>query len=312
MLTDKKYIRHHIGSPQSEFYETYIATRRALWNEEEIYAELAKDSRNLDQISDDAREVLVWILKFFVVGDNIVNALTTSIIDEITHIDIQFLLRLFQHQEDIHNIVYSRLAETYCKDKEELEQMFDCVNQVGPVREMCSFNGKYQQSLGHKLLANIITEGLFFSMPFCYIFWLDEYYHGLLSGLKLANKWIANDEFNHFSTGCKLYMLNPLSKSEALAIIDEGLEITMRFVKSIFKVRLPAMNEILMGQYVEFICYEIKTTLDLPCSKVENPFSWMVKNQMNNSAGDFFMRTLPEYNKPDKSVNNFICLDEDF
>ena len=319
-LEDPQYIRYHIGTPQlPEIWDNYKNVRQTAWNEEEIFGELAVDVFNLDKMPENVRKILFHILGFFAGGDKfVVEVSAEAIIDRITHIEVQMLLRQFMVQEDIHNIVYSRLCETYSKSQGELNNMFSAISQWDSVTAKVKWSKRWLKNapLAQALLCNIIFEGLFFSSSFCFIFWIDEYFPGLFPGCKLANIWISNDEWNHQSTGTLLYtMTNGLSDDIIYKMIIDAVDVEKKFIKDAFLgMKLPGMNEALMIQYVESVADEILISLGLDrLFGTESPFAWMIKLKINTRAGDFFIGKTAEYNKPDKNPEVDVCVfDEQF
>jgi ribonucleoside-diphosphate reductase subunit M2 len=126
------------------------------------------------------------------------------------------------------------------------------------------------------LIAFAAIEGIFFSGSFCAIFWVKK--RGLMPGLTFSNELISRDEGMHTDFACLLYrhLNNKLSNERIIQIIDEAVQIEMKFVSESLPVELIGMNSGLMSQYIKFIADRLLFTLGVPkFYNVENPFEWM-------------------------------------
>jgi ribonucleoside-diphosphate reductase subunit M2 len=99
-----------------------------------------------------------------------------------------------------------------------------------------------------------------------------------MPGLTFSNELISRDEGMHTDFACLLYrhLNNKLSNERIISIIDEAVQIEMKFVSESLPVELIGMNSSLMTQYIKFVADRLLYSLGVPkFYKVENPFEWM-------------------------------------
>ena len=72
---------------------------------------------------------------------------------------------------------------------------------------------------------------------------------GLMPGLTFSNELISRDEGMHTDFACLLYkhLNNKLSNERIIQIIDEAVQIEMKFVSESIPVELIGMNSTLMS-----------------------------------------------------------------
>jgi ribonucleotide reductase beta subunit family protein with ferritin-like domain len=85
--------------------------------------------------------------------------------------------------ENIHAEMYSLLIDTFIKDNEEKDKMFNAMETLDCVKMKATWALKWIEaapSFAHRLVAFAAVEGIFFSGSFCSIFWLTD--RGLMKG----------------------------------------------------------------------------------------------------------------------------------
>lgn len=219
--------------------------------------------------------------------------------------------------ENIHSETYSLLIDTYIKDKEEQNHLFNAIDTVPAVQKKADWALKWigSESFVERLIAFAAVEGIFFSGSFCSIFWLKK--RGLMPGLSFSNELISRDEGMHTDFAVHLYnnhIENKLSKDRIIEIIDSALTIEKEFITEALPVSLIGMNSDLMKQYLEYVSDRL--LMDLGVGKIynsENPFDFMKNIAMENKT-NFFEKRVSEYSKSGVGVeeNNSFSTDVDF
>jgi len=120
-----------------------------------------------------------------------------------------------------------------------------------------------------------------------------------MPGLTFSNELISRDEGLHTDFACLLYkhLNNKLTNERIIQIIDEAVQIEMKFVSESLPVELIGMNSALMSQYIKFIADRLLFTLGVPKHyKVENPFEWMDMISLQGKT-NFFEKRVGDYQK---------------
>jgi len=204
--------------------------------------------------------------------------------------------------ENIHSEVYSLLLDTYVKDVEQKNRLFNAIETIPAVTKKAAWAMKWiyndEASFAQRLLGFACVEGIFFSGSFCAIFWLKK--RGKMPGLTFSNELISRDEGLHTEFACMLYrdeLKYKLSQEEAQAIVNDALIIEEEFVTSALPVELLSMNAKHMTQYIRFVADRLLLSLGYEkLYNVENPFEWMELISMQGVT-NFFERKVSEYSK---------------
>ncbi|XP_022846781.1 ribonucleoside-diphosphate reductase small chain A-like [Olea europaea var. sylvestris] len=224
--------------------------------------------------------------------------------------------------ENIHSEMYSLLLETYIKDSEEKNRLFNAIEDIPCVAQKAKWALhwiKSSSSFAERLVAFACVEGIFFSGSFCAIFWLKK--RGLMPGLTFSNELISRDEGLHCDFACLLYstLRNQLHWQKVQLIVHEAVEIETQFVCDALPCALIGMNSELMSQYIKFVADHLLVALGCPRKyNVQNPFDWMEFISLQGKS-NFFERRVGDYQKASvmtslrvDSKNYEFKLDDDF
>jgi ribonucleotide reductase beta subunit family protein with ferritin-like domain len=180
--------------PIWDMYKKQIAS---FWTVEEI--DLSKDVGDWARLNKDEQYFIKHILGFFAASDGIVNInLGERFINDVKITEAKYFYRFQEAMEDIHSNMYSLLIDTYVKDREEKDKIFNAIQNFECIKKKADWAMRWidsDEEYGVRLIAFAIVEGVFFSGAFCSIFWLAE--RGLMPGLSHANELIARDEGMH-------------------------------------------------------------------------------------------------------------------
>jgi ribonucleoside-diphosphate reductase beta chain len=201
--------------------------------------------------------------------------------------------------ENIHSETYSLLIDSYIKDKEEQNKLFNAIDTIPAIKRKAEWALRYidKGTFVERLIAFAAVEGIFFSGSFCSIFWLKK--RGLMPWLTFSNELISRDEGMHCDFACHLFnhhIQNKLSQQEIKDIVCGALEIEKEFILEALPVRLIGMNSDLMSQYLEFVTDRLLVALGVPkVYNVENPFDFM--QNIAQGKTNFFEKRVAEYQK---------------
>ena len=302
-------IEHH------DIWDYYKKAQQVFWTAEEI--DLAQDYTDWEKLNDGEQHFVKHVLAFFAASDGIVNEnLAENFVSEVQYTEAKFFYGFQIMMENIHSETYSLLIDTYIKDKEEQNHLFNAIDTVPAVQKKAEWALKWigSESFVERLVAFAAVEGIFFSGSFCSIFWLKK--RGLMPGLSFSNELISRDEGLHTDFAVHLYknhIENKLSRERILEIIDSALVIEKEFITEALPVSLIGMNSDLMKQYLEYVSDRL--LMDLGVGKVyntENPFDFMANIALQNKT-NFFEKRVADYVKSGVGeVQEQISFDEDF
>ena len=213
---------------------------------------------------------------------------------------------------------YSLLIDTYIKDKDEKNKLFNAIDTIPCVAKKAKWALKWigdkESSFATRLLAFACVEGIFFSGSFCAIYWLKQ--RGLMPGLTFSNELISRDEGMHCDFACLLYSMikNRLDEKDVHKIVKEAMEMEKEFIIDSLPCALIGMNSKKMVQYLEYVADRLVVKLGYnKIYKSENPFPFMELISLNSKA-NFFEKRNGNYriaNVGNKQEENKITFDDD-
>jgi len=304
----------------NDIWEMYKQAEASFWTAEEI--KLEQDLKDWENLSADERYFISHILAFFAASDGIVNEnLVVNFMKEVQLPEARCFYGFQVMMENIHAETYSLLIDTYIRDNNEKDYLFNAIDNIPCVGKKADWALRWIQSenFTERLIAFAAVEGIFFSGSFCAIFWLKK--RGLMPGLSFSNQLISRDEALHCEFACLLYnqyIQDKLSKERVLQIITEAVVVEKEFITESLPVRLIGMNADLMKQYIEYIADYWLMRLGVGKHyNTANPFDFMELISLTGKT-NFFENRVAEYQKAgvntnanNKQVKSF-SLDEDF
>ena len=291
-----------------KLWEMYKLQRNAIWTPEEV--DLSKDVIDWNnKLTEDERYFIEHILAFFSQSDGLVNMnLGLRFTKEVQIPEAKFVYRFQQMMEDIHNEMYSLMIDNLIKDDEKKDRLFRAIETIPCIKAKGDWCMKWIQSedsFGKRLIAFAIVEGIYFSGAFCSIYWLKQ--RNLMTGLCVANEFIARDEGMHCQFACMLYEMikNKVSQEIVHGMFREAIEIEKEFIIDSLPCKLIGMNSDLMVQYIEFVGDRLLVQLGYnKIYKSSNPFPFMDAISLSNKT-NFFEHRTTQYQKANLiSTNN--------
>jgi ribonucleoside-diphosphate reductase beta chain len=307
-------IKHH------DIWDWYKKSEASFWTAEEI--DLSADFGHWENLNEGEKHFVKNVLAFFAASDGIVNEnLAENFVSEVQYTEAKFFYGFQIMMENIHSETYSLLIDSYIKDKEEQNKLFNAIETVPAVKKKAEWALKWidSDSFAERLVAFAAVEGIFFSGSFASIFWLKK--RGLMPGLSFSNELISRDEALHCDFAVHLHnnhLINKVSQERIKEIILSALEIEKEFITESLPVSLIGMNSDLMKQYLEYVTDRLLSSLECPKEfGSSNPFDFMQNIALQNKT-NFFEKRVSEYSKSgvgdkkEDEVDPFGGMDIDF
>ncbi|KAL0742755.1 hypothetical protein Bca4012_084268 [Brassica carinata] len=280
-------------------WEMYKKAEASFWTAEEV--DLSTDVQHWEKLSDSEKHFISHVLAFFAASDGIVlENLAARFLNDVQVPEARAFYGFQIAMENIHSEMYSQLLETFIKDSQEKDRLFNAIETIPCISNKAKWCLDWIQSpmsFAVRLVAFACVEGIFFSGSFCAIFWLKK--RGLMPGLTFSNELISRDEGLHCDFACLLYSLlqKQLPVEKVYQIVHEAVEIETEFVCKSLPCGLIGMNSNLMSQYVQFVADRLLVTLGCERRyKADNPFDWMEFISLQGKT-NFFEKRVGEYQK---------------
>jgi ribonucleoside-diphosphate reductase subunit M2 len=279
----------------------YKKAEASFWTAEEI--DLSKDLHDWDnKLNDNERHFISHVLAFFAASDGIVNEnLVERFSGEVQAAEARCFYGFQIMMENIHSETYSLLIDTYIRDPDQREFLFDAIETIPVVKTKADWALKWisdkRATFAERLVAFAAVEGIFFSGSFASIFWLKK--RGLMPGLTFSNELISRDEGLHTDFACLLFShLRKRAHPDTVnKIITEAVSIEQSFLTDALPCNLIGMNSKLMCQYIEFCADRLLVALgNEKAYNATNPFDWMENISLTGKT-NFFEKKVAEYSK---------------
>jgi ribonucleotide reductase beta subunit family protein with ferritin-like domain len=303
-----------IKPSEKHLFEMYKQSVAVFWTPEEI--SFVKDGDDWAKLNDDERFFIKRILAFFAGSDGIVQEnLATRFQREVDSQVVKLFYSFQNAMEGIHAETYSLLIDTYVKDEEEKNHLFQAIDTIPCIGKKAKWALKWidsQDDFAKRLVAFAAVEGIFFSGAFCSIYWLKK--RGLMPGLTFSNELISRDEGLHTLFAVALYhtLKEKLSEETIREIIMEAVEIEKEFICDALPCSLIGMNSKMMSQYIEFVADRLAVQLGIQkIYRTQNCFDFMEMISLEGKT-NFFEKKVSEYSRVRDVADNIRLDDEDF
>lgn len=303
-----------IKSSEKHLFEMYKTSVAVFWTPEEI--SFAKDAEDWGKLTNDEKHFIKRILAFFAGSDGIVQEnLASRFQREVTSQVVKLFYSFQNAMEGIHSETYSLLIDTYVKDEEEKNELFNAIETIPCIAKKANWALKWidsQEDFAKRLVAFAVVEGIFFSGAFCSIYWLKK--RGLMPGLTFSNELISRDEGLHTMFAIALYhtLETKLSEDDIREILTEAVALEKEFICDALPCSLIGMNSKMMSQYIEFVADRLAVQLGIQkIYRAQNPFDFMELISLEGKT-NFFEKKVSEYSRVRDVVDNISFNDEDF
>merc|ERR1711884_504275 len=283
-----------------DIWKMYKKAMASFWTAEEI--DLSMDLADWAKLKDDEKHFIKHVLAFFAASDGIVNEnLVERFMKEVQVPEARCFYGFQIAMENIHSEMYSLLIDTFIKEADERERLFNAIETVPAVKKKADWAlrwiGNEAASYSERVVAFASVEGIFFSGSFAAIFWLKK--RGLMPGLTFSNELISRDEGLHTDFACLMFkhLVNKPDKERVLEIVKDAVDIECEFLTDALPVALIGMNNELMTQYIKFVADRLLMELDGDkYYNVVNPFDFMEIISLEGKT-NFFEKRVGEYQK---------------
>jgi len=302
-----------------EYYKKHVA---CFWTTEEV--DLSCDE--WDKLEHQEQQFIIAVLAFFAASDGLViENLITNFMSEVMLPEARSFYTFQAAMESIHSEQYALLLQKFVPNEEDRLKQFKAVDNHRTTKAKADWVLKRMMKnekidpvtdFSLRLIAQAVTEGIFFSASFASIFWLKNR-DIRLPGLCMSNEFISRDEGLHRDFACELYKEFPrLPKNVVYDIVDSGVKLEKDFVAEICPERLKNMNSELLSQYVEYVADHLLVTLGYTKfynTKIPDAFAFMEMISLEGKT-NFFERRVSEYSKADVGTgsDNTFTLDSKF
>ena len=293
---DKRFVLFPIE--HDDIWQMYKKQVDCFWRAEEI--DLTKDVDDWNRLDKEEQYYISMILAFFAASDGIVlENLALRFMGDVQVSEARAFYGFQIAMENIHSQCYSLLIDTYIKDEEHKERLFNAIDTFPCIKKKADWARKWiadnRSSFATRLVAFACIEGIFFSGAFCSIFWLKK--RGLMPGLTFSNELISRDEALHTEFAILLYtkLQKKINKSRIYEIVREAVEIETEFICEALPCRIIGMNSDLMTQYIQFVADRL--FLQLGYDKIygtANPFPFMELISLESKT-NFFEKRVADY-----------------
>lgn len=292
-----------------DIWKMYKKQVDCFWRAEEI--DLSKDLMDWDNLNGDEQYFISMILAFFAASDGIVlENLAMRFMCDVQIAEARAFYGFQIAMENIHNETYSLLIETYIKDKEQKDKLFNAIIHYPCIKKKSDWAKKWindnRSSFATRLVAFACVEGIFFSGAFCSIYWLKK--RGLMPGLTFSNELISRDEALHCEFAILLYskLQKKIDKTRIYEIIKEAVEIETEFICDALPCKLIGMNSDLMSQYIKFVADRLVVQLGYKkIYNMSNPFQFMELISLESKT-NFFEKRNDSYALTNKNITDDI------
>ncbi len=298
-------------------WKAYKDAEASFWTAEEI--DLIQDLSDWGKLNSGEKYFISYVLAFFAASDGIVGEnLAMRFYNDVGFPEARAFYGFQLMMEGIHAETYSLLIDTYIKNVEEKEKLFNAVSTIPIIQKKAEWAMRWidsSASFEERLAAFSAVEGIFFSSSFCAIYWLKK--RGLMPGLSFSNELISRDEGMHTDFACLLYSMSDSKCSEETIhkIISEAVDLECEFATEAIPVELIGMNNNLMSQYIKFVADRLLVSLGYTkLYNVTNPFDFMEMISLQGKS-NFFEKRVGDYARAGvgkSKEDNQIKFDVDF
>jgi len=230
---------------------------------------------------------------------------------EIQPTEIQVAYGFQLMMENIHGEVYSDMLFNIVRDPDERKKLFDAIQTIDSVKKMSDWALKWiedKSSIGYRVMAFAIVEGVFFSGAFAAIFWLKKQRGNgklFMEGLIKSNRFISRDEGLHVTFACALYskIKNRVPVDDVYTMFKEANYISRMFVEDAIKCKLIGMDMEMMYTYINYVSDRLLVSLGYEkLYNVKNPFEFM--ETIGMLSKDNFFENRPDAYQKSHNENN--------
>ena len=293
-------------------WNIYKAQQAVNWIVEEV--PLETDKSDFSTLSSDVQHIILMILGFFSVSDQIVvDNLIENFIGEVKVLECRAFYALQGAIETVHSEMYAALLRLLAPKNHPIN---DACRNSSSILMKSEWAKKFMDesiSFEKRLWAFACFEGVLFQGSFCILFYLKTL--GKCRGLTESNDFIARDEALHALFAIEMLNMtkDKISVEDAVFIMQEAIKCEAKFIHETFnkggkKLAFGNLTEETVMQYIHSCANGLLAMLtnlkDGDTIKREhlfenaaNPFGFMLATDLR-AKSNFFEREVTEYARP--------------
>lgn len=316
-----------IGKPEQKDYELYPS--RYKWARE-LYDQaiantwfpheipLKEDLMDFEQMTDDERHALKFIMAFFNPAELIVNrSIALGIYPYLKSAECHLFIAKWMWEEANHCTSFEYVLETFPFDREDVySQHTTTPSMVAKEKFVNKYMGRMMDEtldiesdegkkdfIRNLVATNIVMEGTWFYSGFMVI--LSFRQRNKLRNFGSMLNWVIRDESLHLKFGMNL-LLTVLEENADLVteefateirdIVIEGVELEVQYNKDLFPNGILGLNADYVNQYVQYVADRRLEELGFdPHFNVKNPAKWMATSTDVYELVNFFEQQNTSY-----------------
>lgn len=278
---------------------------KAFWLPSDV--SYAEDGKTFETLDEKTQRMVEMTIGFFFSSDGIVfDNLGSNFKEEMKTPEVQYTYTAIETIELIHAKSYGMQLDSIISDPPKKRRLMRAITEIPAIKAMADWASAYTNrenyTLLERLMAFLCVEGIFFSSPFAFIFWIRKYHPRKLEGIVAANDLISRDENLHCEFA--VYLINALqregiSTERGVEIFRSAVEVALQFVKDTLTSDFLDMNVELMSRHVKSVANRWATLIGLPllypdCK--QTPFKFIEHISLEVKK-NFFEKSGTEYQK---------------
>jgi ribonucleoside-diphosphate reductase subunit M2 len=177
----------------NDIWEMYKKQVDCFWRAEEI--DLSKDLNDWTKLTNDEQHFIKMIIAFFAGSDGLVlENLAARFMNDVQNSEARAFYGFQIAMENIHSQTYSLLIETYVRDEEEKNKMFNAIENYPCIKKKADWAKKWiaddKSDFATRLVGFACIEGCFF---------FERFQQYLLDQASRFNAWINIFQRTHIS-----------------------------------------------------------------------------------------------------------------
>ena len=291
-------VKHH------DIWDLYKQIEANFWTTEHIDLQAAT-AEDYQKLSAGEQTFIRHQLTFFATTNGIISEiLTKKVENEVQYPEAKSFYKFQLMMEQIHLETYSMLIETYLKDAQEKNQIFEAPEAF---KKKMQWIQKWEKSgpFAERLVAFAAVQDIFFSGAICSLFWLKKQEH--MPMLTFTTELISRDQVNFSNFAVHLHnnhLLNKVPKKRIQEIILEAHNLERELTDKILQPGLMGIDPETMLQYLDYIADGL--LVKLGCDKafgVDNPFDLMQNEESKDALLQKRVGALQKAGTNQKNIN---------
>ena len=301
-------------------YEYWKRQQQVHWLGEEVPMGEDVQDWNSDKLSDNERNLLMQIFRFFTqsdieVGENYLK----RYVPIFQPLEIKMMISAFTNMETVHIDAYALLLKTLGMPNSEFEAFKEYQSMTDKADYMHTFGNQTCSDVARTLaMFGAFTEGMALFASFAML--LNFPRHNKMKGMGQIITWSVRDESLHCEAMVKLYhewaketqSVTKSVKDDVLDIADTMVKLEDKFIDLAFELGdVEGMNDKDIKSYIRYITDWRLTQLDLPTKfgffkHIEHnryeqinphPLPWLTEILNGVEHANFFEQRATEYSK---------------